>query len=723
MHILPESGKSPGSVRLWRDLIYYRAIKVFRSIIVKLFAVILVPFVVILAFRNEPVSAPRAYAQSTPASMAEYWNGSAYFNYQTQFLFPTTPGTRQFVDMNLGLDLVVRGNTWFLFHREYFPAPNPSRCKFDSARIVGVKSVDKGKTWTGRTVLMEPYTSSPGSLLECAVIDGDAYYDEPSNTWHNLTQCLSANQVWSVCHATRTGADPLGPFTMDPANPVIRNDGNLTHDVPRIVLGNNTAYHDAGTPDIVQKIGDYYYITFHVYDYSKYAMRIAAKTKDFKNWERANTATGPIFDRSDCAKWVTVDFNAAGCIGAGLSSTLVDSDYYYTAIEAPTVNLACVPGQEWDYGLVRSNNLVNHTWSAYQDGRSPFFLSTKELDRSTGIPESGKTPLCGTQYVRLFKDSDGSVYFMGARIGQLYGNASRWADSLTSVYLYKLERGVPFASYRFREGPFQYNGMTVSHNYTQSDVLVPGRMEANVQNVVWQSGGPNHTNTLYFNGSNSVLNGPRDTLLNVSGPLGLKAGLTLQALPTSNSALIAGKTGSYWIELYKDGYMCAFINENLSKANKSACKNTASLIGTRHVYAMSVNTSANVVQLGIDGAIAASTPIAPGGISSGGDYFRVGSAAPSADGFYSSFKGVLDSVDIYKNALAFAAQPTSTPLPTVDPCPKHAVGDANCDGAINLNDFERFRQEYTGLLNTKTSDFTGDGKITLLDFETWRRNF
>ncbi len=65
----------------------------------------------------------------------------------------------------------------------------------------------------------------------------------------------------------------------------------------------------------------------------------------------------------------------------------------------------------------------------------------------------------------------------------------------------------------------------------------------------------------------------------------------------------------------------------------------------------------------------------------------------------------------------------NVPTPTTNPCPLKQTGDANCDGAINLNDFERFRQEYTGILASKTSDFNIDGKITLMDFEIWRRNF
>ncbi len=97
--------------------------------------------------------------------------------------------------------------------------------------------------------------------------------------------------------------------------------------------------------------------------------------------------------------------------------------------------------------------------------------------------------------------------------------------------------------------------------------------------------------------------------------------------------------------------------------------------------------------------------------------------------------GEAGKADLIGGTLTFAqasAAPTATPTPTqvpqptatptTKPCSK-SLGDANCDGLINLTDFERFRQEYTGLLTTKTSDFTGDGKVTLIDFETWRRNF
>ncbi len=90
-------------------------------------------------------------------------------------------------------------------------------------------------------------------------------------------------------------------------------------------------------------------------------------------------------------------------------------------------------------------------------------------------------------------------------------------------------------------------------------------------------------------------------------------------------------------------------------------------------------------------------------------------------------------VTLVNPTAAPTAVPTATAIPTPTqisratdtpiPCAKKSLGDANCDGLVNLTDFERFRQEYTGLLTSTSADFTGEGKVTLIDFETWWRNF
>lgn len=65
--------------------------------------------------------------------------------------------------------------------------------------------------------------------------------------------------------------------------------------------------------------------------------------------------------------------------------------------------------------------------------------------------------------------------------------------------------------------------------------------------------------------------------------------------------------------------------------------------------------------------------------------------------------------------------PTYVP-PTSTSCQK-SQGDANCDGKIDMVDFENWKKEYLGEAGTKTADFNKDGKVGLVDFERWRKGF
>ena len=78
-----------------------------------------------------------------------------------------------------------------------------------------------------------------------------------------------------------------------------------------------------------------------------------------------------------------------------------------------------------------------------------------------------------------------------------------------------------------------------------------------------------------------------------------------------------------------------------------------------------------------------------------------------------------------------AATPTPTPstsVPTITPtsppsCSLKATGDADCSGKVDLTDFEIWRKEFTGSLNTKTADFNMTSTVDLADFEIWRKTF
>jgi len=56
-------------------------------------------------------------------------------------------------------------------------------------------------------------------------------------------------------------------------------------------------------------------------------------------------------------------------------------------------------------------------------------------------------------------------------------------------------------------------------------------------------------------------------------------------------------------------------------------------------------------------------------------------------------------------------------------CTKKNVGDANCDGEINMDDFEIWKKEFLGESNQTSADFDGDGKVSIVDFGIWKVGF
>lgn len=56
-------------------------------------------------------------------------------------------------------------------------------------------------------------------------------------------------------------------------------------------------------------------------------------------------------------------------------------------------------------------------------------------------------------------------------------------------------------------------------------------------------------------------------------------------------------------------------------------------------------------------------------------------------------------------------------------CTKKVQGDADCNGTINIFDFEIWRSEFLGSITTKRADFNGNNRVTLEDFEIWRTSF
>jgi len=83
-----------------------------------------------------------------------------------------------------------------------------------------------------------------------------------------------------------------------------------------------------------------------------------------------------------------------------------------------------------------------------------------------------------------------------------------------------------------------------------------------------------------------------------------------------------------------------------------------------------------------------------------------------AHGYFKNIDGqVIDEFDI------------TTEGGTTGGCPRKPEGDADCNGLIQLNDFETWRKEYLGTVGTTDADFDGIGGATLADFQIWRTGY
>jgi hypothetical protein len=295
----------------------------------------------------------------------------------------------------------VRNGTWYAFNRAQITQP-VSYCPTDHADVVVRESKDRGKTWSGPTSAVALGASPAGDA--CAVLDGTTFYDETVRTWHMLAQCLDRDNVgsWSLCHYTREAESPMGRFVADAGNPVVRA-GQLWS---RICSGHRKACDpakvvDEGTPDIVEKRGDLFYVTIHGFNpVTKTGYRGVVASPDFHRWMVSgnglpgDATLGPL----DCPGWVR------DCIGVGQATTLLGRRHNFMVIETMNKSLGCEPGQEWVFELLRAGK--SH-WPRSGKGGWERLPGRSLLTPSWPDP---KTP-CQVQYARWLEDGS-DVYLV-----------------------------------------------------------------------------------------------------------------------------------------------------------------------------------------------------------------------------------------------------------------------------------------------------------------------
>ncbi|WP_221469126.1 hypothetical protein [Cohnella nanjingensis] len=402
--------------------------------------------------RTSPLSstAHAAIGTSTPGTMADYWNGNADW----VFLRKDTQASTGFKSYFDGAQVkMMSDGTWYLFNRKYVP---DSTCLGGTALEMQVrKSTNKGVTWS-LTVLVLPHVA--GTPYACDATDGDVIYNATENQWHFLFQC-SDDSSWKGCMLSRSGADPMGLFTIAPAkgNPVLTG-GQLWNQICNtatkkcsVIAGGPGKVHDEGTFNIFKYDGTYYWVGFHGYD-GVHGYRGIAKTADFQNWIAGDSAQGvpadAVMTLNDSATW-RESWATGGSVGGGAGSMIQEGSYYYHLVEAADVNLACTSNQNWDYGLFRSSSLTNTTWDQFPRG-NPVIYSSRASEDANGILP------CNVQYAGMYKDpTDGFIYLA-------YGRRSNDAND-DGLYWYRLEKsanllknsdfGMSTMDYWYRLGP------------------------------------------------------------------------------------------------------------------------------------------------------------------------------------------------------------------------------------------------------------------------------
>lgn len=326
-------------------------------------------------------------------TMTDYWNGKAdwrlYYNQPISDWHAAA-----------GTSISVVNDTWFWFQRYH---------QWDGDHQLGTecrKSTNKGLTWSQPVKVIEPTPGTPWSRM---ATDGDFYYDEKTNKWRCLFQSLGDTGGWTCSYLERNGADPMGPFSTpsDFKNPAIdaKEIWSQIADSPnkncvKLSGGKLNQIFDEGTPEIVLREDNTFYVTFHGASWvglSIYGFRGIAKTTDFQTYTPA--APDCIMSAYDTNEWNVAwqgDLNGnPGSIGVGAVTYLKEGPYWYTLIEGADKSLLGTDGQNWTFGMLRSTSLTSTKWENWSDNPVPTFAPHKEL--------------LEWQYANLFKD-DNATY-------------------------------------------------------------------------------------------------------------------------------------------------------------------------------------------------------------------------------------------------------------------------------------------------------------------------
>ena len=573
----------------------------------------------------------RTHSLGTYPTLADFWNRRAYFQHLASFTTPSPEGTAGSVAFNIDQSVVVAADdTWYLFHREIFAAHRQTRCPTDPLRIrIALRSsIDQGKTWTREQLVVAPKAPL------CQVTDGDAFYDDVDQRWHLLYQCLTPDDGWAICHASRTGPDPRGPWTENAANPVVVNRSLWSVIRP--------GAFDEGTPDIVERQADgRFIVTFHGVSagpagYDEGFRGVARASDHFTHWEVARSPEGelgPVFESAHTQSW-KVPWEKTPK-GGGHASTLKEGSYYYMVVEAADDSAFITRGQNWAHGLMRSHDPFARRWESAV--ANPIISSKRYRFYSTEKHQARGA----IQYPRLFQDTHGSVYLL---LGAEAVTDASEADPVAGHHLFQLSFTAPLLDFSFRAG-----GRGDAQPYfVRSDTISRGRGEAVGFDVsLLPTADGTHAVRFDQRSSRIELRGNADLL--TSAGFRIVLDLSIDALPSGSekSSFIAGSPGGFWLELYADGRLCFWLKPSNGEP-KAACK--AVPVGLYTTVTATYRRQSGELRLDLSGDMsdsAGATVEAGATPGTDGRVFDIGSAGPTTAGFYASPSMTLHRLRFY----------------------------------------------------------------------------
>lgn len=377
-------------------------------------------------------------ALAREASLQDYWGGKAEWKFRNSLLIKDAAkwqeGADRFINLygyQSGTQIFVKDGVWYMVAREYdWENKTLPKCLENSGGQASYgttlrKSLDAGKTWSWPVTIVPK--AVPNTAWECGGTDGSLFFDRDKSQWIYLFQCFASDGHWNGCLATRNGPDPFGEFEIRPI-PVIKG-GDLwkricdsDSDICSREAGGIGKVFDEGTFDIYDKIDSYYYISFHGFDGNQ-GFRGVARTKDFLNYEVGNDS---ILSKRDSVGWRETWQGEDK--GFGLAKAWKENGKYYLITESMDINLLCTKNQNWDFGIVRSDDLWLKNIEQLPEGNPVFYSSKRENAKK-------ETPACDLQYASIFQDD---------KTGKYYLHISRdpdWPEmgGYTGIYIYELE--------------------------------------------------------------------------------------------------------------------------------------------------------------------------------------------------------------------------------------------------------------------------------------------